>query len=392
MTTQGTPPGAVPGMPSGDAGAAPGNPFGAQQLLVDGPGRQEPRDLSNLPSPQSLGRRAAVWLGKDAEGNEISGEGDPFAQATEASQKKASKGPLRFQTSGGRSVLPKNADESTLVLDSEGNTISDLGSLLQAGLIEADGLTYKLVGDQDAGPEVDQKVGPEDAAEAAARESAEKAAAQQVPFEDQQTEAFVQSIQQTQLYANLTELMSDPNFSGVVPSAVLESAAAELGVPTEQARATIAHIAAQFQQQAIRYISDAGIDPQNLMNWLKSDNGADKETKELLSKAMKAHSQGRSLEGYNAVVARFLATLARDHPEALMSQLEGVANIRKDPSTGAVLVDIPGMGETSFEVAARQGWLKTRRGGGRDGRGRYTTSQPQPFEEPSSFAPGWNRG
>jgi hypothetical protein len=226
-----------------------------------------------------------------------------------------------------------------------------------------------LVGQQaGGGTEGAQEVSPEDAVEQAAQRAAERA----VPLADQQAENIAQYIAENhaQLYASLSEIMSDANFSGLVPAHLIETAAQQLGVSTEDARSTLGYVARQFQAQAVRYIQDQGIDYASLQNWLKSDHGADKETRELLSKAMREHSQDRSLEGYDLVISRFLATLAREHPESLLQQLEGVANIRKDPSTGAVLVDIPDMGTTSFEVAARNGWLKTRRGGQqpRDGR------------------------
>jgi hypothetical protein len=85
MTTSS--PGSVPGFTSGGPanGGTVGQPdFGARQLTVPEP--VPARDMSRVPSPQSLGRRASAWIGTDGQGNQISGEGDPFAMATEGNQ------------------------------------------------------------------------------------------------------------------------------------------------------------------------------------------------------------------------------------------------------------------------------------------------------------------
>jgi hypothetical protein len=101
----------TPGAPGG--GQPLGNPFGGGDALSITP-PSPTTDISRVPSPQELGRRASAWIGRDPmTGEEISGTGDIFAQATEGERKARPSGALRFQTPSGRAVLPKSASEDT---------------------------------------------------------------------------------------------------------------------------------------------------------------------------------------------------------------------------------------------------------------------------------------
>jgi hypothetical protein len=256
-------------------------------------------------------------------------------------------------------------------------------------MIEADGLTYKMVGQQDAGAgEGDQQVDPQDAAEQTAREAAERA----VPLADQQEEGIVQYLQSehASLFANLSEVMSDLSLSGIVPSHLLESAAQQLGVSTEDARGVLAHVAGAFRQQYQARLAETGIDVESFEKWA-NDPKTDRQTKEILSRAIKSHAQDRDPTSYDLVIAKYLADFAGRYPHEFMAQIGDNPHFKFDRTTNTVLVDVPGLGTTDAATAFRQGWATTRRVS-RDARGRYSGQQPAEFEQPSAFTPGWNRG
>jgi hypothetical protein len=76
-----------------------GNPFGGPTSPFAITPPSPTRDISSVPSPQQLGRRVSAWIGNDADGNEISGTGDIWAQAAEGNQKKTS-GAIQLATAG----------------------------------------------------------------------------------------------------------------------------------------------------------------------------------------------------------------------------------------------------------------------------------------------------
>jgi hypothetical protein len=378
----GTPAGFTPG-PSGETGGNPQSPF---SIPEPAPARQS----DHVPSPQSLRRRGSAWLGQDADGNSISGTGDVYSQATEGSPPSSPSGRLTFRSpTSGRAVLSRNASESDLVVDASGNVVSDLGSLLNAGMVEEDGQGgYRLVG-QAAGTEGgQQQVDPQDAAREATERAAQEAAARAVPFTDSNAEGLVQYLQSNHaaLFANLSEVMSDLSLSGILPSHLLESAAQDLGMTTEDARGVVAHVAQAFRQQYQQRLAETGIDIESFERWAK-DSKTDKQTKEILQRAIKAHAQDRDPASYDLAISRYLAEFAGKYPHEFMRQIGDNPNFKFDRTTNTVLVNVPGLGTTDAATAFRQGWATTRRSASRDARGRYSQQNVDPYP-PSAFTPG----
>jgi hypothetical protein len=99
-------PGATAGMTSADTGASSGNPFASHQLIVPGPGRQEARDLSRIPSPRELRRGVAVAIGRDADGNQVTCEGRPGNEPFGMPGAKPARGRISFRSASGQPSLP----------------------------------------------------------------------------------------------------------------------------------------------------------------------------------------------------------------------------------------------------------------------------------------------
>lgn len=141
---------------------------------------------------------------------------------------------------------------------------------------------------------------------------------------------------------------------GTINPASIARAASEAGIHPNQMAESINAIHAGFEAQAFSTLKGLGSDdPQEFFNWAYQERPGD------LKKAMMDHAMNRTTAGYSAMYGAYVESIADSDPEMILGAQFG-SGITAAKANGAVVLNIPGMGQVSFKAAVKAGLVKVR--------------------------------
>jgi hypothetical protein len=124
-------------------------------------------------------------------------------------------------------------------------------------------------------------------------------------------------------------------------------AASRLGTEPAIVRQQVAQLQTAFENQARDYVGDRVLDY------------ARQHDMEGLKEAARMQAMTGSIEGYKAIAQRHMAGLDKTDPQSILTSNDGKRlNARLNKSTGEVVLDIPGVGSTSWGAAIRAGLIQ----------------------------------
>ena len=226
---------------------------------------------------------------------------------------------VTFKSSAGVPILSREADRSSLVVGSDGEVISSLGALLNAGMVAEHNGSYVLAGDlapAQAAPQQDQQQAPQVVQQS---DPSSDPMAPEGPERDlmsPKTEAILNQL--STHHGDAYRVLEASVVAGNMPSAQeMDAAGVQMGLSRTEVSGLVHAAVAEFSNQAMQAVAGMVGDADAVFQWASSD----KQGAKLFKEARAQQARDRSLAGYSALTQGYLLDLASKDPAAVASGL-----------------------------------------------------------------------
>jgi hypothetical protein len=139
---------------------------------------------------------------------------------------------------------------------------------------------------------------------------------------------------------------------GAADAATITHAASEARMEPSQMNAHVQNVMDAFRAQAVTTVQGhGGADAETFFDWARENKPRE------MKAAMQAHGMERSTKGYEPIFREYVASIADDDPEAVLSAKFG-GGIKAQRIGKDVVLTIPGRGQMTYRTALKEGLIK----------------------------------
>lgn len=175
---------------------------------------------------------------------------------------------------------------------------------------------------------------------------------------DQQTEAMLTELTQTvdpsTMFAALNSVLRD----GEVDAKVINRMSQQTGVDPETLLEQVTAVQAGMYDAVTAKLATLGVHDEDVFSDFVNSSS---ENQQRVTEAIRSLMTSNSTKGFEDLAADYRASLYRLDPDAVLDALDASGLTYYRAASGVLLVDVPRLGQMSYEQAVKGGFLKVSR-------------------------------